>query len=46
MDITLPFPNILLIDDHAMFRSGLRMMLNIEIPSAKIFEASTIDEAI
>jgi DNA-binding NarL/FixJ family response regulator len=34
---------ILLIDDHAMFRSGLRMLLDIGIPGAKIFEANSID---
>jgi DNA-binding NarL/FixJ family response regulator len=36
---------ILLIDDHAMFRSGLRMVLNASLPDAKIIEAGTLNEA-
>ena len=43
---SLTFPRILLIDDHAMFRSGLRMVLSSEIPSLKVFEANTVSEAI
>jgi DNA-binding NarL/FixJ family response regulator len=38
-------PNILLIDDHAMFRSGLRMVLLESLPDAKIIEAGTLNEA-
>jgi len=37
---------ILLIDDHAMFRTGLRMVLDADMPGTKIFEASSLDEAI
>lgn len=37
---------ILLIDDHAMFRSGLKMVLNTGIPGTEIFEASSLSEAI
>lgn len=36
---------ILLIDDHAMFRSGLRMVLNASLPNAKVFEAGSLNEA-
>jgi DNA-binding NarL/FixJ family response regulator len=36
---------ILLIDDHAMFRSGLHMVLNERFPCAEIFEAGSINEA-
>ena len=36
---------ILLIDDHAMFRSGLRMVLNERFPYAEIFEAGSINDA-
>jgi DNA-binding NarL/FixJ family response regulator len=36
---------ILLIDDHAMFRSGLRMVLNASLPDAEVFEAGTLNEA-
>ena len=36
---------ILLIDDHAMFRSGLRMVLNAGMPDAEIFEAGSLNEA-
>lgn len=38
--------SILLIDDHAMFRSGLRMVLNAGLPDAKLFEAGTLNEAL
>jgi DNA-binding NarL/FixJ family response regulator len=34
---------ILLIDDHAMFRSGLRMVLNAGIPDSVILEANSIE---
>lgn len=37
---------VLLIDDHAMFRSGLRMVLSASMPHAEVFEAGTLDEAI
>jgi DNA-binding NarL/FixJ family response regulator len=36
---------ILLIDDHAMFRSGLRMVLNGSLPQAAIIEAGSLNEA-
>ncbi|MFA5824607.1 MAG: response regulator transcription factor [Gallionellaceae bacterium] len=39
-------PRILLIDDHAMFRSGLRMVLNTGMPGTEIFEASSLGGAI
>ena len=38
--------NVLLIDDHAMFRSGLRMILAANIPDVEIFEAGTLNEAL
>jgi DNA-binding NarL/FixJ family response regulator len=34
--------HILLIGDHAMFRSGLRMVLSTGIPNAEIFEANSL----
>lgn len=37
---------ILLIDDHAMFRSGLGMVLNSGMPNIAIFEASSLQEGI
>lgn len=37
--------NILLIDDHAMFRSGLRMVLRARMTEAEVFEAGTLSEA-
>jgi DNA-binding NarL/FixJ family response regulator len=36
---------ILLIDDHAMFRSGLGMVLNAGIPGIAIFEADSLAAA-
>lgn len=38
-------PLILLIDDHAMFRSGLRLLLNEAMPSAEVLEAGSLNEA-
>jgi DNA-binding NarL/FixJ family response regulator len=37
---------ILLIDDHAMLRSGLRMVLNASMPGIVIFEAGSLNEAL
>jgi DNA-binding NarL/FixJ family response regulator len=37
---------ILLIDDHAMFRSGLGMVIKAGLPGAEISEAGSLDEAI
>jgi DNA-binding NarL/FixJ family response regulator len=37
---------ILLIDDHAMFRAGLRMVLKSGIANLEIFEASSLNEAL
>lgn len=36
---------LLLIDDHAMFRTGLRMVLDTGIPEIEIFEAASTDAA-
>ncbi len=38
-------PRLLLIDDHAMFRSGLSLVIKSAIPGALIFEAGSLDEA-
>ena len=37
--------HIVLIDDHAMFRSGLRMLLNAGIPDIEISESASLDAA-
>lgn len=34
---------ILLIDDHAMFRTGLRLVLNSGMQDVEIFEACSLD---
>jgi DNA-binding NarL/FixJ family response regulator len=39
-------PRILLIDDHAMFRAGLSLVISSALPQARIFEAGSLDEAI
>lgn len=38
--------HILLIDDHPMFRTGLRMVLDESIRSVKVFEVGSLDEAL
>lgn len=39
-------PRVLLIDDHAMFRSGLRMVISAAMLDAVIHEAGSLQEAI
>ena len=36
---------ILLIDDHALFRAGLRLLLRTIEPAAEVLEAATLDDA-
>ena len=38
-------PCALLIDDHAMFRAGLRQVIKVALPDLDIFEAGSLDEA-
>ncbi len=39
-------PRVLLIDDHAMFRSGLNMVIKAAMPQALVHEAGSLQEAI
>jgi DNA-binding NarL/FixJ family response regulator len=39
-------PAILLIDDHALFRAGLRLLLGSSIPEAEVVEAGSLGEAL
>ena len=38
--------HILIIDDHDLYRSGLRVALSSSMPFAEFFEAGSIDEAV
>lgn len=38
--------NTLLVDDHALFRAGIRLLLGTIRDDATIFEAATIGEAL
>ncbi|OUM02592.1 response regulator [Variovorax sp. JS1663] len=38
-------PRLLLIDDHALFRCGLRMVLDAGIPGLEVAEAASLEEA-
>ncbi|WP_123101652.1 response regulator transcription factor [Acidithiobacillus sulfuriphilus] len=37
---------ILLIDDHALFRAGVRLLLGTITPDVQVFEASTVGESL
>jgi DNA-binding NarL/FixJ family response regulator len=39
-------PTVLLVDDHAMFRSGLGMLLRLGMPQLQLLEAATLEEAL
>ena len=39
-------PRILLVDDHALFRSGLRMVLAAGIADLEVAEAASLEEAL
>jgi DNA-binding NarL/FixJ family response regulator len=39
-------PSILLIDDHAMFRSGLNMVISMAMPDAAVMQAASVEEAL
>jgi DNA-binding NarL/FixJ family response regulator len=45
MDL-MPLPCALLIDDHAMFRAGLRQVIKVAIPDLEMYEAGSLDEAL
>ncbi|NOS87993.1 MAG: response regulator transcription factor [Methylococcaceae bacterium] len=38
-------PFILLIDDHALFRTGVRLVLNTSMPSLQVQEAESLEQA-
>lgn len=38
-------PHLLIIDDHALFRSGLRLVLHNGFPEARISEAASLEDA-
>jgi len=42
----MPSSSILLIDDHALFRSSVALMLEMRLPQTTVSEASTLDEAL
>ena len=47
VNMTLPLPSVVLVDDHPMFRKGLRMMLSTsDMVQAHIHEASSVAEAV
>ncbi len=39
-------PCMLLIDDHAMFRSGLNMVISMAMPQAVVSQAASVEEAL
>ena len=36
---------VLLVDDHALFRAGLRLLLSTIAPDMQVLEAATIEQA-
>jgi DNA-binding NarL/FixJ family response regulator len=41
----VPSPSVLLIDDHALFRSGLQMVLSTGLPGLDVAGAASLEEA-
>jgi DNA-binding NarL/FixJ family response regulator len=39
-------PSVLLIDDHAMFRSGLNMVISMAMPKAAVSQAASVEDAL
>lgn len=44
--MTISGTNILLIDDHAMFRAGLNMVINMAMPQAAVLQAASVEAAL
>ncbi|MFM9967567.1 MAG: response regulator transcription factor, partial [Burkholderiales bacterium] len=42
----MPAQTIMLIDDHAMFRTGIRMVLQSALPEVEVREAASLEEAV
>jgi DNA-binding NarL/FixJ family response regulator len=42
----MPTKHILIIDDHAMFRSGLRMLIDDRMPDTQVAEAGTLRDGL
>jgi DNA-binding NarL/FixJ family response regulator len=43
--VTMSHINILLIDDHALFRSGLRLLLSTGLENIQVFESGSLEES-
>jgi DNA-binding NarL/FixJ family response regulator len=41
----MPIPRLLIIDDHALFRCGLRLVLQAALPQTTISEAGSLEDA-
>lgn len=41
----MPIPRLLIIDDHALFRCGLRLVLQAALPQTSISEAGSLEDA-
>lgn len=41
----MPALRILLIDDHALFRSGMRLLLQGSLPGAQVLESESVEQA-
>ena len=46
VSIPMPLKRFLLIDDHAMFRAGLAVLLRMSITHLEVLEAGSLDEAL
>ena len=42
----MPSFSVFLIDDHALFRSGMRLVLQAGIPSVEVCEAASVEQAV
>lgn len=44
--LPMPSPHVLIVDDHAMFRTGLALVIRSALPQSTVFEVGGLEEAL